>query len=104
MTYGAIAALIPPPKGTDWAGYRRIRARWVGYAMTDCPSDVPWHRVVNALGRISGRHGLGPDLQRELLMQEGITFDRSDRVQLKPLLWEPEAEWLLQHGLLQPQF
>lgn len=27
MTYGGIAALIPPPEGTDWTAYKRIRAR-----------------------------------------------------------------------------
>ncbi|MGH2621369.1 MAG: MGMT family protein, partial [Anaerolineales bacterium] len=43
MTYGGIAALIPPPPGTNWTGYARVRARWVGYAMAECPEDVPWH-------------------------------------------------------------
>jgi methylated-DNA-protein-cysteine methyltransferase-like protein len=103
MTYGSVAALIPPPQGTDWASYQRIRARWVGYAMSNCPKDVPWHRVVNAQGRISGRHGLGPELQHELLSQEGVSFDRSGKLDLEALHWEPQNEWLLQHGLGQPQ-
>lgn len=100
MTYGAIGALIPTPQSVDPMGFERIRARWVGYALADCSDDLPWHRVVNAAGRISQRHGLGPRLQRELLSQEGIELDRLDRVDLASLLWRPSASWLKQHGLL----
>lgn len=103
MTYGSVAALIPPPAGTEWVSYRRIRARWVGYAMTDCPADVPWHRVVNARGRISSRHGLGPGLQRALLAEEGVQFNQGGDLDLDTLLWTPELDWLNQHGLLHPQ-
>ncbi|HXU00914.1 MAG TPA: MGMT family protein, partial [Polyangia bacterium] len=67
-TYGQIAAI---------AGLRR-QARLVGYAMHALPadSDVPWHRVVNAAGRISIRaDGMGHDeLQAQLLRREGVRF------------------------------
>ena len=48
-TYGQIAALAYLP------GY----ARQVGYALSALPenSPVPWHRVVNAKGKISIRSG-----------------------------------------------
>jgi methylated-DNA-protein-cysteine methyltransferase-like protein len=100
MTYGRIAALIPPPSGIDPLAYTRIRARWAGYAMAQCPDDLPWHRVVNAKGQISQRHGHGPHVQRQLLVHEGIDVSSSGRVDLQAFLWEPEAHWLREHGLL----
>lgn len=102
MTYGGIGALIPPPAGTSWSGYTRVRARWVGYALADCPEDVPWHRVVNAQGRISPRLGLGPPLQRTLLKQEGTRFDANGRLDLPALEWKPSEKWLRTRGLLEP--
>jgi methylated-DNA-protein-cysteine methyltransferase-like protein len=90
MTYGAIASLIPVPPGSDWLGYRRIRARWVGYALADCDEDLPWHRVVNAQGGISLRRGHGPHIQRNLLRQEGVVFNERGRVDLRVYAWLPD--------------
>ena len=89
MTYGSIGALIPPPKTVDGAAYERIRARWVGYALSDAPQGLPWHRVVNAQGRISARHGLGPLAQRALLEGEGVAFDPRGQLELATLRWDP---------------
>jgi methylated-DNA-protein-cysteine methyltransferase-like protein len=100
MTYGGIASLIPPPPGIDPLAYTRIRARWAGYAMAECPGELPWHRVVNAKGQISRRHGHGPHVQRQLLMEEGIEVSPKGRVDLKAFLWEPEARWLRERGML----
>jgi methylated-DNA-protein-cysteine methyltransferase-like protein len=100
MTYGGIAVLIPPPAGIDHAGYARVRARWVGYAMASCPDDVPWQRVINARGRISLRPGHGPKVQRILLEEEGVVFNEQGKVDLKKYGWNPKEEWLLAHGLL----
>lgn len=100
MSYSAIGALIPPPAGTSQYGFARIRARWVGYALSDCPDDVPWHRVVNAAGKISPRHGLGPRLQLQLLSDEQVELDEAQRVDLKLLQWRPSDDWLARHGLL----
>src|SRR6185369_4928209 len=67
-TYGQVAALAGQPR----------QARLVGYALHTLPadSDVPWHRVVNAAGKISLRaDGLGHDeLQAHLLRREGVRF------------------------------
>ncbi|MCH8877830.1 MAG: MGMT family protein [Chloroflexi bacterium] len=90
MTYGGIAGMIPPPSGIDYLSYARIRARWVGYALKRCPETLPWHRVVNAQGRISSRLGLGPALQRTLLEEEGVVFDELGRLDLERLCWEPD--------------
>jgi alkylated DNA nucleotide flippase Atl1 len=89
MTYGEIAARLPGPAGIDPIAYRRIRARWVGYAMADAPPDVPWQRVVNARGRVSLREGFGPDLQRSLLQSEGIRLTPGGAVDLARYRWTP---------------
>jgi methylated-DNA-protein-cysteine methyltransferase-like protein len=90
MAYGQIASLIPPPQGIDLPAYTRIRARWAGYALADCPEDIPWHRVVNAQGGISPRPGHGPHIQRILLEEEGVIFDGNDRLDLAAYGWNPQ--------------
>ena len=92
MTYGGIAERVQRPESTDPMAYRRIRARWVGYAMADAPQDLPWHRVVNARGTVSARMGFGPDIQRSLLEQEGIHFDTGGRLDLRALRWDPSDD------------
>ncbi|MBM3306844.1 MAG: MGMT family protein [Candidatus Eisenbacteria bacterium] len=76
-TYGQVAAV---------AG--RCTPRMVGYAMAAVPagSGVPWHRVINAAGRISLR-GEGGEVQRALLEREGVAFDDGGRVDLETHLW-----------------
>lgn len=67
-------------------------ARLVGYAMAALPdgTSVPWHRVVNAQGRVSARATPGADaLQRVLLEREGIRFDASGRIELDRFGWRP---------------
>lgn len=79
-TYGDIARLLGRPRA----------ARQVGYALAalDDDSDVPWHRVVNAQGRISPRGSGGSDeLQRLLLEDEGVHFDDDDRIDLVRFGW-----------------
>ena len=62
--------------------------------------DVPWQRVLNSKGRISRRaHGTEDPAQRELLIEEGVFFDRRGRVDLDQVGWEgPEMGWLDDHG------
>ena len=84
-TYGQIADLIGA-----WGC-----ARQVGWALRrlKLPSDVPWHRVVNAQGRISmslSREG-SDWIQRELLLAEGIPVDAQGRLPLRRFLWRPDA-------------
>lgn len=82
-TYGQIASLA------GLAG----QARQVGYAMAAVPSSsaVPWHRVLNAQGRVSVRSE-GPGgtiIQQQLLEREGVVFDDGGRVELKCFGWKP---------------
>jgi methylated-DNA-protein-cysteine methyltransferase related protein len=98
MSYGQIAAYIIKPNGIDPLAYRRIRARWVGYAMASCPGDVPWQRVVNKQGKISHRFGHGPDLQHHLLEEEGVSINPLGEINLSKLAWQPDPFWLASHG------
>jgi methylated-DNA-protein-cysteine methyltransferase related protein len=81
-TYGQVASLA------GLAGH----ARQVGYALHALAhgSVVPWHRVVNAAGRISTRATPGGELvQRILLEREGIRLDARGRVPLDQVRWHP---------------
>ena len=76
-TYGAIA------RTAGASG-----ARQVGYAMhaLSASSRVPWHRVINAQGRVS-LPGAAGDLQRARLLQEGIVSDARGRIDLIRYGW-----------------
>lgn len=68
-------------------------ARQVGWALRrlPLPSEVPWHRVVNARGRISftpSREG-SDWIQRLLLLAEGIPVDSEGQLPLGRYLWVP---------------
>lgn len=99
MTYGGIAALLPTPVGLVPDSFRRIRARWVGYAMTRAPDDVPWQRVVSASGGVSPRVAGGSELQLALLRREGVRVNALGRVNLNRLAWSPSRAWLVRHGI-----
>ena len=86
-TYGWIAAAIDPPVTMDPLAFDRIKARWVGYALSRCPAVVPWHRVVNRQGALSLRPG--HEHQRALLEDEGIRFSTSGRIDLDLYGWKP---------------
>lgn len=65
-------------------------ARRVGRALRELPDwkRVPWHRVINAAGRISlPRGSAGFERQRRLLEREGIVF-RNGRIDLKRFGWQ----------------
>ena len=103
MTYGQIAALIPPPPRVDPLQYEKLSPRWVGSAMAQCPEDLPWQRVINSQCKVSHRPGYGPLVQRKLLEQEGVVFDEKERVDLEQYQWAPEAGWLVERGFLPPR-
>jgi methylated-DNA-protein-cysteine methyltransferase-like protein len=73
-SYGDIAEAL---------GLRSV-ARRVGQALAALPSsqrEVPWHRVVNAAGRISLRSDGEPSAaQARLLREDGVELDAAGRV------------------------
>ena len=81
--YGAVARLLSRP----------LSARAVGWAMADCPADVPWHRVVNVRGECSTDRVAGsePGRQRSRLEAEGVTF-QNGRVDMSAHAWNPEDD------------
>lgn len=80
MSYGQIAGLLSRP----------LSARAVGWAMNQCPGDVPWQRVVNAAGGISTEHrNEPPDLQRRLLESEGIRFGKNGTLSMSRYRFTP---------------
>ena len=86
-TYGQVA---------DQAGLPR-RARLVGHALRRAPQDLalPWHRVINAQGRLSFPRGSDSyRLQRERLESEGVTFI-GGRIDLGRYGWLPSLDELL---------
>ncbi len=81
-TYGQVADLA------GLAGH----ARQVGYALSALDDDrVPWHRVLNAQGRISPRDPGCVRQQRRLLEAEGVRLDAGDRVPLERYRWRPRS-------------
>jgi methylated-DNA-protein-cysteine methyltransferase-like protein len=84
LSYGRVSALLGVPNG----------ARAVGWALSSLPASsepgVPWHRVVNAQGRVSikGSPRAAAE-QRARLEAEGIAFDENDRLDLAQHLWDP---------------
>jgi methylated-DNA-protein-cysteine methyltransferase related protein len=84
-TYGQVASLAGLPR----------RARLVGHALRVVPEgiDIPWHRVVNAQGKISLRgDALGhEDLQAALLRREGVRFTGA-AISLARYRWQPDGK------------
>lgn len=86
-TYGLVARMIGSPRS----------ARYVGYALrgNDDPGTTPCHRVVFKDGRICEGYAFGgPEVQRKLLEDEGVTFLDETHIDLEKHLWDPERDSL----------
>ncbi len=79
-TYGQIAFI---------SGNSR-RSRVVGYAMAACKdSSVPCHRVIRSTGELARTFGfMGPNHQRDLLLNEGVEVSIENTVNLEVYLWD----------------
>ncbi len=79
VTYGQVARALGMPRG----------ARTVGWAMRVCQDPrVPWHRVVNAQGKVSLRPTMGYQEQRARLKEEGVRFDCAGKIDLGKYAWK----------------
>jgi methylated-DNA-protein-cysteine methyltransferase-like protein len=90
-TYGQVARMAGFPGA----------ARTVGWAMASLPEGgrvrgrvIPWHRVLNAQGRISPRPsetGGRPDGQAARLRREGVRPEKNGRFSLERYGWDGAA-------------
>jgi methylated-DNA-protein-cysteine methyltransferase-like protein len=80
-TYGQIAV---------YAGDPRAARQVVRILHSSAEKDkLPWHRVVNREGRIGLKPGSGYEIQKGLLLNEGIKFDKNDTIDFDHYLWSP---------------
>lgn len=88
VTYGQVADLAAMPRA----------ARQVGYALNalrgnDEYAELPWHRVVNAQGKVSVRAESGTEeYQQDLLMAEGVQFDNAGKLSLAEYRWSGDSD------------
>ncbi len=83
ITYGLLAAAAGNPRGA-----RQVVR--ILHTQSEV-HDLPWHRVINAQGKISLPPGNGYELQRAKLESEGIEFEGDGRIDLKRYLHRFEA-------------
>lgn len=79
-SYGQIALLAGNPR---WS-------RVVGYALHNNPEPgvIPCHRVVNKDGRLAKSFAFGGEnIQRDLLLSEGVIFKNEHTVDMKKCQW-----------------
>ena len=95
-----VVRLIPVGKVATYGQVAELaglfgKPRVVGYALYRVApdDDVPWQRVINAKGEISTsafRDG-NDDLQRVLLEEEGIAFEKN-KIDFGTYRWQPPRE------------
>ena len=81
VTYGQVAELAGLPRA----------ARTVGRILGNLPkeTELPWHRVINAAGKISlPEDSPGFKTQKARLQEEGVVLN-NNRVSLKKFNWQP---------------
>jgi len=83
-TYGQIATLAGNPRGA------RQVVRTLNVAGEK--ERLPWHRIINREGRISLKPNQGYELQRSLLVGEGVVFDQTDTIPLTKFQWRPRVK------------
>ena len=80
-TYGQIATYAGNPRASR-------QVVWILHSSTG-KEKLPWHRVINGMGKISLKPGYGYEIQKALLLKEGVKFDRNNRIDFKRFLWSP---------------
>lgn len=79
-TYGGIGRKLGYPRG----------AKVVGWAMRSVSDglNLPCHRVVKATGELAPGHVFGDvEIQKAMLMAEGITFRKDGTIDMEKHLW-----------------
>ena len=95
-SYGQVARLIGAPRS----------ARYVGYALRANPEpgadegDIPCHRVVFKDGGLCKGFAFGgPEVQREMLAAEGVTFLDDEHVDMDACQWDGRTDQALASSL-----
>lgn len=84
MTYGQIARLCGSPRGARQV-VRILHSMSHKY-------DLPWHRVVNAEGKIVIRDDEGSFKQMMYLREEGVDIDDTGLLNLERYRFEPHFD------------
>lgn len=80
VTYGQVAEMC----GIKGAAYQVGQIAHIG------PSDLPWHRVINAKGGLASAFpGGGMVRHKELLEADGIVVSEKFTVEVEVLRWNP---------------
>ena len=79
ISYWQIARMLGNPRA----------ARTVGWALSSCPDDLPWQRVVKADGTIAD--GAFSELRRVMLIEEGVPFLPGGRVDMSVCEWDGDG-------------
>ncbi len=79
LTYGTVAAL---------AGNNRAarQVSWILHSSGE-KHQLPWHRVINAQGKISLGNPEDYERQKALLQSEGVRFSKGESIDLDEYLW-----------------
>jgi methylated-DNA-protein-cysteine methyltransferase related protein len=92
MTYGQIAALAGSPRGARQV-VRTLHTLTEKY-------NLPWHRVINSKGEIGIKDYESHNLQKALLLSEGVKFTKQNTISLNEFQFhgyntfeEPDFEW-----------
>ena len=83
LTYGRIAKLAGNPQAAR-------QVSWLLHSSTK-KYNLPWHRVINSLGKISMKSFDDREHQNHLLKKEGVLFRDNYKIDLKEYLWEIDS-------------
>jgi len=83
LTYGRIAKLANNPQAAR-------QVSWLLHSSTK-KYNLPWHRVINSLGKISMKSFDDREYQKQLLEKEGVVFRDNYKIDLKKFLWEIDS-------------
>jgi methylated-DNA-protein-cysteine methyltransferase-like protein len=83
-TYGQIAAMAGNPRAARQVG-------WILHSSSQ-KEKMPWHRVINSEGKISLPKYSGYQLQRRMLENEGIEFNKNELINLTKYRWNGAFE------------
>ena len=85
MTYGQIAKAA----GSNRAARQVVR---ILHSISE-KYNLPWHRVVNASGKLTIPTEEGKLLQQHLLEKEGVIFEKDEQLSLKSYMYDPIEFW-----------